>query len=74
MKLKSSAKNVIFTNCRSLGFKTGYEEKIKELSILKELGEMLRLINELDTRMFLGKSAFRPNSKIFPSKTSRCCC
>jgi class 3 adenylate cyclase len=31
---------------------TGYEEKIKELSILKELGETLRLINELDTRMF----------------------
>lgn len=30
----------------------GYEEKIKELSILKELGEKLRFINELDTRTF----------------------
>jgi adenylate cyclase len=29
-----------------------YEEKIKELSILKELGETLRFINELDTRAF----------------------
>lgn len=31
---------------------TGYETKIKELSILKELGETLRLINELDSRIF----------------------
>ncbi|MGB5156580.1 adenylate/guanylate cyclase domain-containing protein [Desulfobacterium sp. N47] len=31
---------------------TGYEAKIKELSILKELGETLRLINDLDTRVF----------------------
>lgn len=30
----------------------GYEEKIKELSILKELGETLRFISELDTKMF----------------------
>lgn len=30
----------------------GYEAKIKELSILKELGETLRLINDLDTRVF----------------------
>jgi adenylate cyclase len=30
----------------------GYEEKIKELSILKELGETLRFINDLDTRAF----------------------
>lgn len=30
----------------------GYEEKIKELSILKELGEMLRFINDLDTKVF----------------------
>jgi class 3 adenylate cyclase len=30
----------------------GYEEKIRELSILKELGETLRFINELDTRAF----------------------
>jgi class 3 adenylate cyclase len=30
----------------------GYEEKIKELSILKELGETLRFISDLDTKMF----------------------
>ncbi|MDX9788319.1 MAG: adenylate/guanylate cyclase domain-containing protein [Desulfobacterales bacterium] len=30
----------------------GYEEKIKELSIIKELGEMLRFINDLDTKAF----------------------
>ncbi len=30
----------------------GYEEKVKELSILKELGETLRFINDLDTRTF----------------------
>ena len=30
----------------------GYEEKIKELSILKELGEVLRFINDLDTKAF----------------------
>ncbi len=30
----------------------GYEAKIKELSILKELGETLRLINDLDSRVF----------------------
>lgn len=30
----------------------GYEEKIKELSILKELGETLRFVSDLDSRMF----------------------
>lgn len=30
----------------------GYEEKIKELSILKELGETLRFISDLDTKLF----------------------